>query len=170
MNSDKGLVKDLKAHMIANNNILSIKNFVKRAKEGRIALISYSGYIKSFTNRHKEKLLISEDSMAFIQVGYPMRKGFPLRKQFDYMVSQSLESGIRSRLFREENYENVNVKKKFHALNLTNFLGAFYLLVSGYLVAIIFFTLEVFIGKRARAVPVQDDNDKLSVSCIRIHK
>ncbi|XP_023226701.1 glutamate receptor 1-like [Centruroides sculpturatus] len=170
MNSDKGFVKELKDHMVANNNIFSIINFVQRAKEGRIAILSYSGFVKSFRSRDDDKWLISEDSMTFIQFGYPMRKGFPLKKQFDYMISRLFETGSRSPRLSKKGYIKANVKKEFEALNLTNFLGAFYLLVSGYLVAIIFFTLEVFIGKRAKAVPDQDDNDKLSVCCIRIHK
>ncbi|XP_023209597.1 uncharacterized protein LOC111612600 [Centruroides sculpturatus] len=150
MKSDKGFLKDIRDHIVSNNNFYGMTNMMPRAKKGRIGLISYDMAIKIWTSNDEEKWFISDDALKSLPYAFPMRKGFPLKNKFDSIISRFIETGVTSKTVEDIRYKNQKTVRKFEALDLTNFLGAFSLLLAGYSLAIICFILELFIGKQFR--------------------
>ncbi|XP_067141851.1 glutamate receptor ionotropic, delta-1-like [Centruroides vittatus] len=152
MTSNIGFVKDLKEHIVANNNFFGFNDMMPRAKKGNIALISYGRVIKSWTNADEEKWFISDDSLSFLPFAFIMRKGFPLKHKINTVVTRLLESGITNTVLSDISNKNEKMESGFQALSLFNFLGAFWILVAGYSLAIICFIFELLVRKRSRAV------------------
>ncbi|XP_023209595.1 glutamate receptor ionotropic, delta-2-like [Centruroides sculpturatus] len=147
-----GIVKDIRDHIVTNNNFVNWDTFLPTLRKGRNAVIFNQRYVRAWMSLADDLFFISDDSIAIVPFGYAMRKGFPLKKKFDAIVTRSFESGIISRFRLPIRYKNENMETKIEALNLRHFLGAFILLGGGYLLAVICFILELFAGKRCTAV------------------
>ncbi|XP_023229819.1 glutamate [NMDA] receptor subunit 1-like [Centruroides sculpturatus] len=143
LNSKSENMKILKDHISSSNNFISMPYALNRVQEERFAYILHHYVIKnSIKKEDKHKYMISRDSLFMNLLALPMSKGFPYEKNITTIVTRIFEAGIAQRVFPSEDLE-LPKSSEFRALTLDNFASALLLLVTGYLLSIVCFVVEI---------------------------
>ncbi|XP_023230893.1 glutamate receptor ionotropic, delta-2-like [Centruroides sculpturatus] len=153
MNSKSEFMKDIKTHMITNNNFFRSSDIKKQVMKARSAFISVKYLLSWMAKYYPGQWYICDDSLTILISALPMRKGFPFKKDVDFIVRQLFETGLMTTVYPDIVYNIQKMENQIMPLDLNNFLGVAILLIAGYTLSIICFVVELFLGKKSKVLP-----------------
>ncbi|XP_067127530.1 glutamate receptor ionotropic, delta-1-like [Centruroides vittatus] len=151
LNSKFGDAKIIKDHIVLNNNFFDIRNdeiAISKLQNGRFALIADRYELTQYASLLKGKWFVSDDSIVTFIGAYAIRKGFPYKKDLDTTIIRLYEAGIIDYIYKVNTDQCVeNDVGSYKSLDLEELLGAFILVVIGYITSVVIFILEINVGR-----------------------
>lgn len=140
----KGVFVTLKEHMSMTKNI-SNTGFTAHSLRIRYNARKYHTYPDG-----TPKLYELDKAISFGAIAMFASKGYPFMQRFDELVLWIWQSGLTGKWIKDtdQSYKNIKPSTTIRKLNLNHFMGAYYLLIFGLLLAMLVFIIELLIVKK----------------------
>ncbi|XP_023237807.1 glutamate receptor ionotropic, delta-2-like [Centruroides sculpturatus] len=108
-----------------------------------------SAYFFATLKMRANSFVIFEDLFMSYSIAFPMKKKFKFKKKFNKMLQRLVDAGIYEKLLKEaKQTPGVNYAGLHHPLSIDDSMSAFILLISGYVISILIFFVELLRKQR----------------------